>query len=371
MPGPTAYIYDPRFLQHDTGDYELVMPNGEMLEPEPHPSNARITRRTAQLIAGSGIYEHLTSYPAREATLDEICVYHDPDYTGDVRATAEQGGGWLDKETPIAAGSWEASLLAAGSGMVLVDAVMGGEVRNAYGLLRPPGHHAMPGKGMGFCVFNNVVIAARHAQRQHGVERVMVVDWDVHHGNGTQTAFWDDPNVLFVSLHQDDWYPAGWGAVGDVGGAGAEGRTVNIPLPPGSSNRAYLLALERVVAPIARQFQPEILFISAGQDPSMMDPLGHMMVTMDGFRAIATLLRSIADDVCSGRLVGVQEGGYSAMYVPFCTLAVIEGITGQRTAIEDPYLGDSELEAAEREFRPHQETAVEQAREVQGRYWKL
>jgi acetoin utilization deacetylase AcuC-like enzyme len=371
MPGPTAYIYDPRFLQHDTGDYELTMPNGEVLEREPHPSNSRITRRTAQLIAGSGILEHLTTFDTRSATIDELRYYHDQDYIDQVRETAERGGGKLDKETPIAAGSWEAATLAAGAGMELVDRVMSGEVRNAYGLLRPPGHHAMTGKGMGFCVFNNVVIAARHAQKVHGIERVMIVDWDVHHGNGTHAAFWDDPDVLFVSIHQDDWYPAGWGPAEDAGGSGAQGRTVNIPLPPGSSNTAHMMALERIVAPIARQFQPELLFISAGQDPSMMDPLGHMMVTMDGFRRMATFLTEVAEDVCNGRLVGVQEGGYSAMYVPFCTLAVIEGITGQRTTIEDPYTGDDELDAAEREFRPHQETAVEEARRVQQQWWDL
>jgi acetoin utilization deacetylase AcuC-like enzyme len=371
MPGPTAYIYDPRFLEHETEEYALEMPNSEILEPEPHPSNSRITRRTAQLINGSGIMQHLTPFETRPATVEEIQYFHDPDYIENVRKTADKGGGWLDKETPIAAGSWDAALLAAGAGMVLVDKVMTGETRNAYGLLRPPGHHAMPDKGMGFCVFNNVVIAARHAQKVNGVKRVMILDWDVHHGNGTHAAFWDDPDVLFVSIHQDDWYPAGWGPCTDAGGAGCEGTTVNIPLPPGSSNAAYMMTLDRIVAPITRQFQPELIFISAGQDPSMMDPLGHMMVTMNGFRRMAELMTQVAEDVCDGRLVGVQEGGYSAMYVPFCTLAVLEGITGQRTSIEDPYTGDSELDAAEREFRPHQEEAVEQARRVQSQWWDL
>ncbi|MBX6341669.1 MAG: class II histone deacetylase, partial [Thermomicrobiaceae bacterium] len=217
MAGKMAYAYDPRFLQHDTGEAEIVMPNGEVLEPEPHPSSSRITRRAAQLIAGSGVLDHAVAVPAREATVEELLAYHTPEYVEQVRRTAEAGGGWLDHETPIAAGSWEAALLAAGAAMELVDAVLDGRARNAYGLLRPPGHHAMADRGMGFCVFNNVVIAARHAQRR-GLERVMVVDWDVHHGNGTQAAFWDDPTALFVSLHQDNWYPAGWGAVEQVGG---------------------------------------------------------------------------------------------------------------------------------------------------------
>ncbi len=371
MPGPTAYIYDSRFLRHETGNYELIMPNGDVLEPEPHPSNSRITRRTAQLIDGSGIMEHLTSIEPRLATAEEIGYVHDRDYSEQVRVTAERGGGLLDTETPIASGSWEAALLAAGGAIVLTDRVLGGEFRNAYGLLRPPGHHAMPNQGMGFCVFNNVAIAAHHARKVHGLNRVMIVDWDVHHGNGTQFAFWNDPDVLFVSLHQDDWYPAGWGYVEHTGGASAEGRTVNIPLPPGSGNYAYLAALERVVEPIARQFRPELLFISAGQDPSMMDPLGHMMVTASGFRQMAERLTALADEVCQGRLVAVQEGGYSAMYVPFCTLAVIEGMTGLQTDVPEPFLGDSELDAATREQRPHQEAAVDAARRVQSQWWDL
>ena len=369
MAGRTAYAYDPRFLQHDTGEAVIELPSGETLEPVEHPSSVRITRRTAQLIAGSGIMEHLLPVDARPAAEEELLAYHTPDYIRQVRETASRGG-WLDPETPVVPGSWEAALLAAGAAMELVDAVLDGRARNGYGLLRPPGHHAMKDRGMGFCVFNNVVIAARHAQRR-GLRRLMVVDWDVHHGNGTQAAFWDDPDVLFVSLHQDNWYPAGWGTVDQVGGPGAEGTTVNVPLPPGTGKRGYLLALDEVVLPIARQFGPEMIFLSAGQDPSMDDPLGRMLVTMSGFREMAERFRALADELCAGRLVGVQEGGYSPRYVPFCTLAVIEGITGVRTGIEDPFTGNSELEQAERDFRPDQEAAVEAARRAQSTYWRL
>lgn len=262
-------------------------------------------------------------------------------------------------------------MLAAGSGIAAVDAVIAGEVENAYALLRPPGHHATATESMGFCVFNNVVIAARHAQSAHGLRRVMIVDWDVHHGNGTESAFYDDPDTLFISLHQDDWYPLHRGKVTDVGSGEAAGRTINIPLPPGSNDSGYLEAFERVIRPIARQFAPELMLISAGQDPNMADPLGRMLVTMEGFRGMATVLKEIATQSCDGRLVALQEGGYSAAYVPFCTLAAIEGLVGERSAVIDPYEGSSELVRSKLEYRPAQSAAIDEVVAVQRAFWSL
>jgi acetoin utilization deacetylase AcuC-like enzyme len=365
-----AYCYDERFLQHDTGLDAHHLPDGSILDPVEHPSSARIIRRTAQLIAASGLLEGALVVAARPATEDELTAYHTPEYIAHVQQVTKSGGGWLDPETPVVPGSWEAALLAAGAAIELTDVVLADRASCAFGLLRPPGHHAMRDQGMGFCVFNNVVLATRHAQRR-GVQRIMVLDWDVHHGNGTQAAFWDDPSVLFVSLHQDNWYPEGWGAVDQIGGPDSEGTTVNIPLPPGTGNRGYLAALERIVVPIARQFRPEMIFVSAGQDASMEDPLGRMLVTMRGYRAMARLVRDLADELCAGRLVVLMEGGYSLRYVPFCTLAVIEGMIGRESGIADPHEGTSELPQAEREFRPDQEAAIEAARQVLSRYWQL
>jgi acetoin utilization deacetylase AcuC-like enzyme len=369
-PALTAYCYDPRFLGHDTGVRDIVLPNGETLEAEEHPSSARITRRTAQMIAGSELMAKMLQIPAREATVDEVAAYHDRDYIERVRALTASGGGWVDRETPVAPTSWEAALLAAGASIELTNAVIDGRARNAYGMLRPPGHHALFDTGMGFCIFNNVVIAARAAQRR-GIGKVLVLDWDVHHGNGTQAAFWDDPSVMFISIHQEDWYPKDWGAVDQTGGPNAEGTTVNIPLPPGSGNRAYLEVIDRVIAPIARQFAPEMIFISAGQDASMRDPLGRMLVTGAGYREMAARMQNVADDLCEARLVAVQEGGYSAYYVPYCTLAVIEGLTGCRTSIADPQDGDDELARAEVEFREEQERAIANVTSVQSSWWRL
>ncbi len=368
--GQTAYVFDPKFLTHATGESALRLPDGTVMEAVEHYSNNRITNRTAQLIEGSGLQRQLEPVAARPATLDEIESFHTPEYIDEVRRITASGGGMLDDQTRVSAGSFQAALLAAGAAIELTDAVLEGRVRNGYGLLRPIGHHAMPGQGMGFCVFNNVVIAARHAQRR-GAGRIAIVDWDVHHGNGTQTAFWNDPSVLFNSLHQDDWYPGGWGMLEDIGGDDARGTTVNIPLPSGTGNRGYQLAFERLIEPIIRQFEPDLIFVSAGQDASLADPLGRMVVTTSGFRMMAEQLRRIADDVCHGRLVGVQEGGYSASYTPFCTLAVVEGMVGIATGIGEPWTGSSELARSERAFSPEQEDAIEAVRETQARYWKL
>jgi acetoin utilization deacetylase AcuC-like enzyme len=366
----TGYVWEAEFLMHDTGESARTLPDGTVMEAVEHYSNNRITNRTAQLVQGSGLLRELTPVAARPATLEELGWFHTPEYIGDVEEICTAGGGMLDDQTRVTTGSYWAALLAAGGALELTDAVLDGRVRNGYGLLRPIGHHAMPGQGMGFCVFNNVVIATRHAQRR-GIGRVAIVDWDVHHGNGTQTAFWDDPAVLFISLHQDDWYPAGWGKLEDCGGDGARGTTVNVPLPPGTGNQGYALAFERVVEPVIRQFAPELLFISAGQDAGLADPLGRMLLTMDGFRALAERMRGLAEELCEGRLVGVQEGGYSAAHTPFCTLGVIEGIAGVRSGIEEPWRGSAEHAHAEREFRTPQVEAVEAARQVQSAFWKL
>ena len=368
---PTGYVFDEAFLAHDTGERTLRLPDGSELDPVEHPSNNRITRRTHQLIAGSGLLDRLHRIPVRPATVEEIGYAHTPAYIDHVRAVCATGGGMLDDQTRVAEGSFEAALLAAGGAIELADAVVGGRVRNGYGLLRPIGHHAMADQGMGFCVFNNAAIVVRHQQRPRGVGRVAVVDWDVHHGNGTQAAFWDDPSVLFVSLHQENWYPGGWGGMEDVGGAGAEGTTVNVPLPPGTGNTGYRLAFEQVVEPILRRFAPEVILVSAGQDGSMADPLGRMLLTMAGFRELARRVRAVADEVCGGRLIGLQEGGYSVSSTPFCTLGVVEGLAGSESGIADPWQGSSELAQAKREHHARSDEAIEQARAVQSGYWNL
>jgi acetoin utilization deacetylase AcuC-like enzyme len=190
---------------------------------------------------------------------------------------------------------------------------------------------------MGFCLFNSVAIAARHLTRRHGARRLAIVDWDVHHGNGTQDVFYDDGSVLFVSLHQDDLYPKGSGTLAERGGGAGEGATVNVPLPAGTGDEGYRLAFERVVDPAVRRFEPEFLLLSAGQDAAAADPLGRMSVTTEGFRALAASALRLAREVCDGRLVAFQEGGYSVDHVPLCNLAILEALAELSPAWErDP-----------------------------------
>ena len=367
----TGYVYDRRFLLHDTGVDQFSLPTGQLMDPEPHPSSLRIVRRTAQLIENSGLLNDLVDLSPKVAGTDDLALVHDEGYIRHVRELTDRGGGRLDRSTPVVAGTWDAALVAVGAAISLVDDVLDGAIRNGFGLLRPPGHHAGIDRGRGFCVFNNAAIAVRHARRRRDVGRVAVIDWDVHHGDGIQEAFWDEPDVLFVSLHQDNWFPAGSGGVDEVGGAGAEGRTVNVPLPPGTGDRGYELAFAELVAPIVRAFAPELIVVCAGQDASMMDPLGRMIVTMDGFRTLATAARDLADETCDGGLVVLNEGGYSPGYAPFCTLAIVEALVGVRTEVDDPLAGGSELAQAMVELRAEQERAIARARTVQAEHWDL
>jgi acetoin utilization deacetylase AcuC-like enzyme len=340
-------------------------------EPEPHVSSPRTVGRAKHLIDLSGLGAILTPVPARYATEEELAAVHTPEYIARVRAIAAAGGGDAGTGAPLGQDGFEIAALAAGGALAAVDAVLTGAVRNCYALVRPPGHHAVADRGMGFCIFNNVAVAARHARRTHGLARIAIVDWDVHDGNGTHEIFYDDPAVLFVSLHQEGLFPPDMGLVEQVGAGGALGRTVNIPLPPGSGDAAYLAALGRVVGPIVRQFAPELLLVSCGLDASASDPLGRMTLSSAGFREMTAFALTLADECCGGRLVVVHEGGYSQTYVPPCTLAVIEALAGVETPWPDPALPRLLQARTRREVGLDAERAIGEALAVQGRYWQL
>ena len=226
--------------------------------------------------------------------------------------------------------------------------------------MRPPGHHAVHNRAMGFCLFGNVAIAAHYARNKHGLHRILIVDWDVHHGNGTEHAFYSDPTVLTISIHQDNNYPPASGAITDTGEGAGRGYNINVPLPPGSGVGAYVATFDRVVAPALRAFRPELILIASGLDASAMDPLASMMMTSDGYRKLTQIVLSVAKDVCRGRVVACHEGGYSPAYVPYCGLAIIEELAGIRTGLDDPLLG---LLAAfgGQDIQPHQDAVVQQA----------
>ena len=374
----TGLVYDEHFLAHDTGiEKHVETRNGSFdLSPEPHPSSVTIIRRIKEFLDGSGLTDQMLPILARSATEDELTVYHTKEYIAGIRAYAAGGpsqGPWgdIDEETVLGPGSFEAALYAAGGAMNAIDAVMDGKVRNVYALLRPPCHHAMSNHAMGFCIFNNTVIAAHHARNKYGLERIMIVDWDVHHGNGTQDAFYQDSGVLFVSLHQENWFPKLAGELEQVGKGAGAGYTVNIPLPPGTGDRGYRAAFEQLVVPIGLQFRPQLIIITAGQDANWLDPLAHMMVTMDGFRVMSQLMLDLAEKVCDGRLVLLQAGGYSTAYVPYCTIGAVEPLVGVDLGIVDLYDASSEQERCQNILSQETMDALAIARKWHKQWWNI
>ncbi len=247
----------------------------------------------------------------RSATLDEIALCHSRSYIYLAEREIAAGFDTLSTgDTPVCEASFEAALAAAGSVLNGVDAVAGHTGTRAFSIVRPPGHHATPNRGMGFCIFNNVAIAVRHAQKHHGVGRVLIADWDVHHGNGTQDIFYEDASVFFFSTHQHPWYP-GTGAAEETGSGAGEGCTMNCPFSAGAGREEILGAFKDRLAPAMREFKPEMVFISAGFDSRAGDPLGGFLLTDDDFVALTDVVLEIADQYAGGRVVSVLEGGYN------------------------------------------------------------
>ncbi len=294
--GPTGFVGDGIFLEHRTGEGF----------PERPARIEAILRRLDE----KGLAAKLVRLKASPAPLEWVTRLHSPAYVERVRKACEDGASHVDtRDCPVSARSWEAALAAAGGVLAAVDAVLEGRVRNAFCAVRPPGHHARRERAMGFCLFNNVAIAARYLREKHGIERVLVVDWDVHHGNGTQEAFYEDGSVMLFDTHQHPWYP-GTGLEEEKGSGKGRGLIVNVPLPAGAGDAEILKAYEEKLRPAAEAFKPGFVLVSCGFDADRDDPLGKLAVTTEGFARMTRVLKEIAGTHARGRLVSVLEGGY-------------------------------------------------------------
>jgi acetoin utilization deacetylase AcuC-like enzyme len=294
-----AIIKDDRYMEHNPG--------------EGHPESPNRLRVIHDLIDRE--FSDLPLIKPRLAAQDELALVHDPFYIDLVSRTEGRAHSQIDPDTGLSARSYEVARLAAGGLLEAVDTLLARDSElqapnSIFAFLRPPGHHAEPGRGMGFCLFNNVAIAAEYAKKNHGLKRILIVDWDLHHGNGTQWAFYEDPAVLYFSSHQFPYYP-GSGNFDQAGAGDGEGFTVNAPFPAGFSDAEYIRVYDAVLKPVALDYKPELVIVSAGFDPYVKDPLGGMGVTGEGFGALAAIIRDIAAKTCNGKVLLALEGGYN------------------------------------------------------------
>ncbi len=331
----TGFVWHERYAWHDAG----TASQSAWSEPYPALDRPESKRRLKSLIEASGLAEKLVPIAPRQATVEDLLRVHTAEYVERIRTLSEAGGGDAGESARFGPDGHLAASLAVGGCIEAVDAVLDGRAGNAYALVRPCGHHAEPDRGRGFCIFANAALAVRYAQSIRGVGRVAVIDWDVHHGNGTQTAFYDDPTVLTVSMHQDRCYPTDSGGLDEIGAGAGRGYNINLPLPPGSGHGAYLAALERLVLPAVREFRPDLIVVASGFDAAVSDPLGRMLCYSETYRLMTRQIMHAAETACGGRLVFCHEGGYSPTYVPFCGLAVVEELAGERTEVTDPLAG--------------------------------
>ncbi len=293
----TGLVYDEIYLAHET--------------TSGHPESPQRLTAIMEHLATTGLSDKLVHLSPTKAEKQWLCTIHTPAYVEYAERSCREGRRLLDSpDVPICPRSYDAAVMAAGGVLTAVDAVMEGNVKNAFCAIRPPGHHATADRALGFCMFNNVAIGARYVQQKYGLSKVLIVDWDVHHGNGTQEAFYDDPNVLYFSTHQSPFYP-GTGSALETGAGPGAGLTINVPMPAGTVEAKFIEAFEEQLRPKALAFSPEFVFVSAGFDAHEDDTLGSMKVTTSGFAKLSRIVNDIADKCCHGRLVSVLEGGYN------------------------------------------------------------
>ena len=313
----TGLVFDEIFLKH--GSYD-------------HPESPMRLQVIRDHLRKTDLWDRLLHLPVRPATMEELQKVHAPKYIKSIETISNEGGGQADTDTVLSAKSYEAAIMAAGGCIEAGEAVMAGTVRNAFCAVRPPGHHALANSTMGFCVFNNVAILAKHLQYHLDIINILIIDWDIHHGNGTQEAFYDDPTVFFFSMHGFPMFP-GTGAKGESGtGLGRE-HNVNIPVYPGTDRETYLRVFKHSLEIIGERFIPGFILISAGFDTYKDDPVGGLGLEIDDFAQLTDWVVQFADEHCDGRIVSVLEGGYHLEALPLSVEAHLRVLSGQTQSL--------------------------------------
>lgn len=335
----TGFFWDERCFWHAGGNYAFTMPIGGHVQPLAAgglPENPETKRRLKNLMDVTGLTKQLDVRTAEEASYKALARIHPTSYLDEFKRLSDAGGGELGQRTPFATGGYEIAALSAGLSIAAVDAVASGDLTNAYALSRPPGHHCLPDFPNGFCLLANIAIAIEAAQAKGLAKRVVVLDWDVHHGNGTEAIYYDRDDVLTISFHQEGNYPLDTGALADRGRGKGEGYNINLPMYAGSGHTAYMHAMDRVALPAIEAFKPDMIIVACGYDAAIVDPLARMQATAETFADMTTKIKETAEHLCDGKLVLVHEGGYSEVYVPFCGHATIAALAGVENTAPDP-----------------------------------
>jgi acetoin utilization deacetylase AcuC-like enzyme len=368
----TGLVWHELFMWSEQGRYAGVMPADYPIQPGQHHENPQTKRRLKNLLDVCGMTDQLIAIPPRPAARVELERVHTREYLDKLDLMNEELAGIVGIDASVTKGGVDIAKLAAGGCIAAVDAIMKGSLDNAYALVRPIGHHAEPNEGKGFCVLANPSLAAAHALAVHKLERVAIVDIDVHHGNGAETTFWTDSRVLTISVHQARWFPPGRGDITERGAGAGYGTNINVPLPAGSGIGAYKATMAQVILPALDRFQPNFLIVPCGFDAAAQDPLGRMMLDSEAYRHLPSEFVGAAATLCNGRLLTTHEGGYNETMVPFLGLAVIEAMSGIETGVVDPYR-DFFANAPGQELLPHQAAVISAAAKLASEvplHWK-
>lgn len=367
----TGFWWDEKCFWHSGGSYAFLMPVGGLVQPLAAgglPENPETKRRLKNLLHVTGLIEELSVSSTPPATEEELRRVHPAAYLQAFKQLSDGKGGELGERTPFGPGGYDIAAISAGLATEAMRGVLSGRQRNAYALSRPPGHHCLPDKPMGFCLLANIAIAIEAAFAEKRAGRIAVIDWDVHHGNGTETIFYDRADVLTISLHQENNYPRDSGRVEDRGSGRGEGCNINIPMIPGTGHAGYLHAFERIVLPALRAYRPDMIVVACGFDASGVDPLSRMMASSKTFAEMTRLAMQAADDLCGGRLLLVHEGGYSEAHVPFCGHAVISTLAGSSITAPDPLAVRLDFQQPNADFTAYQTGLIDKMAEVFSRH---